>query len=556
MADQDNALLEEVKKLGKLFDDRFTQVDAAVKQGADRNDELAKEFEKVKPAIEKLEKIQTEVRRGNGEADKSPLTDENAAHDKYAKILDTDGWRGLPLTKALSTPHTHEMVKDAPDVDLFKRLQDYHDACVIKHWIFNFKYGATQPEKAREKLLADIDVKTYFKLRERCGFGKAADLAATVKAGKHNSSYSFEDINQVAKANEIHNPEGGAGANLDFTLLSGALIQRMRLDLVVANQFRRLPLTRSSQKLPGLTNDSMGVWGGGSQVMIPPRDALGTGTSPTNVYPPFSSPNFYSALSTMQVQWDVEPLLCFLIWNDYMEEDSIIDWVPLMRDQAAYGAARALDRTLLDGDTAGTHRDTDVTVSNDFRKAIDGFRKMAVNYDIDNSGGTFDIDDFHTMRASLGIYAQNPDRVVCFMALKHWFQLIGNAAASASGDLIRRADTIGADKATLRSGILGQVYGIDCLPSEFIRTDVDATGLRGASGNTKGVIVMANRDRFALGQFNQVRIETTRHAPILTNIIQAHLRVDFQPWDQNALSSGSFQAGLSDVPCNVTFNNA
>ena len=112
-----------------------------------------------------------------------------------------------------------------------------------------------------------------------------------------------------------------------------------------------------------------------------------------------------------------------------------------------------------------------------------------------------------------------------------------------------------ADLATLRSGILGKVYNIDVLPSEFVRVDVDATGVRGASGNTKGLVVMANRDRFAVGQFNQVRIETTRYAPILTNIIQAHLRVDFQPWDQNALSSGSFSAGLTDVPCNVTFNN-
>jgi hypothetical protein len=40
---------------------------------------------------------------------------------------------------------------------------------------------------------------------------------------------------------------------------------------------------------------------------------------------------------------------------------------------------------------------------------------------------------------------------------------------------------------------------------------------------------------------------------VLTNLIQSDVRVDFQPWDQNMLTSGSF-ATLTDAPANVMYN--
>jgi hypothetical protein len=205
----------------------------------------------------------------------------------------------------------------------------------------------------------------------------------------------------------------------------------------------------------------MGVWGGGSQQRIPPRDA----SNPLVQTPNFTAPNMYSQLAFGFTQFDVEHLLVYMIWNDDMEEDSIIPWVPMMRDQAAYGAARALDRTILDGDETATHRDFDVTASNDFRKAIYGLRKMCTANDLDASGATFDLDDIHTLRTSLGIYGKDPSKLRLILPLKLWYQLVGNTAASSSGDILRRVDTIG-PRATVLSGQVAEPYGIPLIVSE------------------------------------------------------------------------------------------
>lgn len=513
--------------------DSFEKVQA---ERANMQEELTK-FQSIVGEIQKdVQKLRQEMPSG------MPLT------QREGDVLAKRGrMHELGIMKALGVPSDHGDIRADDQADI-SRLQKLHDASVMQFHVLRRKHDMS-PESAGRALLAKRDFQNYIKLRARLGFGTEDGLRDAMAKGtfKHYHDPNTKEVDlEIEKADEVMNPAASAQSALDFTILSPQLIERMRLQLVVANAVRRETLTRANQTLPTQTNDAMGVWGGGSANPLPER------SSTTNPFPTFTSPNYYSNIIFGSVTYNSQHCMTFLPFNDDMEEDSIIPFMPRMLDAASYGSARAIDRAILDGDTAGTHRDADVTATNDLRKAWNGIRKMSVNNDLDNSGGQFDVDDFHALRTSLGIYGWNVDELICFANIRDIYRMIG--ASSGSGDLLRRVDTIG-DRATLLRGTLATVYGIPLAASEFVRIDVDATGVRGVSGNTKSIVAMLNHRRFALSSYGLSRVESWRVPPKFMTIVQADARVDFKPWDEHALSSGSFTAG-ADVPCNVMFNNA
>ena len=420
------------------------------------------------------------------------------------------GFRALPLRKALTLPANHAMVR-GEDAEEIKNLHDFHDAAVIKYHILKKKSDATQ---AWARLKEDQDFKTYAAILARNGF--------------------------VQKANEIMHPDsGGVGATLDFTMLSATMIDKMRLELVVADKFREIQLTRPTQKFPTRTADGFGVLGGSTTTSPPARDTISN---------PFPSAAHFTTPTFSERQFDVKHLLVFMWWNDDMVEDSIVPWLPMMREDISYFAARTLDRAILDGDTTGTHMDDDVTAATDFRKAFYGLRKMSAN-NLENQGAAaLDDGDLHTLRASLGIYGKNPSDLICFMALKQYYELVSLGVLSATIANINAPANVLA-----QNGVVNAWWGIPIAVSEFVRTDVNATGFNDSSANTKAVVYMANKNRFVRARYGTVQIEDTRVAPMLTTVLQNDVRIDFGAWDERTITSGSF-ASADDVPVNCLRN--
>ena len=417
------------------------------------------------------------------------------------------GWKALPLKKALTISPNHDMLQGQDREDV-KQLHDLHDACAIKYQILKKRSDSTQ---AWSRMRSDQDFINYVGFLNRTGL-------------------------MTQKANEIMHPDsGGVGATLDFTLLSSTMIDKMRLALVIANQFQEITLTRATQKFPTRTADGFGVLGG-STATSPP--ATGTLSNPFPTIAHFTNPTF------SERQFDVKHLLVFMWWNDDMLEDSIVPWLPMMREDISYFAARTLDRAILDGDLTGTHMDTDVAAANanDFRKAWYGLRKMSkANWTAGGSAAITEV-KVHALHKSLGIYGKDPARMRYVASLKSMYDLVGLGVLNTS------IKTAPFDSLT-STGTITSLWGSPLLISEFIRGDIGVTGVNEASANTFTTFGAFNVDRFVVARHGTVQIEDTRIAPMLTTVLQNDVRIDFGPWDEQTLTSGQW-AVQNDVPCN------
>ena len=66
-------------------------------------------------------------------------------------------------------------------------------------------------------------------------------------------------------------------------------------------------------------------------------------------------------------------------------------------------------------------------------------------------------------------------------------------------DQVQLAQNIGVDRATIRTGDLGEIYGMPVVISEFLSADLQSTGKFTTTGGATTSALLVNKDRFKLG---------------------------------------------------------
>lgn len=447
-----------------------------------------------------------------------PMTDEQGRFATQRGGL-FEGRFKLGLQKMLDLPASNPMLLDR-DKERLRAVQDLHDAVVIRYWHESMKAGRfTNHEQVIEKVRSSFDFQLYQQHLVAAGYEKAA--------------------------NEILNPIAGTagGQNLDFTLLSSQLIDLVRVSVVVAAQFRTVPLTRARQEFPALRTDTKSILGGsilgGSiGVPLPANDP----SAPTT-FPPSTAivrPGFG------QVAFNCIHNLGFIPWTDDMVDDSVVPFLPMIRDQGSIMIARGRDAAIINGDVQATHIDTDVTAATDIRKAWNGLRRLGQNNRFDAAGVPLAV-HFNSMMKLLGKYAQNPAQLVMFFNVIDWLAL-------AADPQLATVDKIGIDRATLRQGVIDRVSGVDIVVTEEIRRDLDIDGEYDGTPTDNTTFILANRERFWLGVKGETKVEEVRVPQALANWLQVDVREDFKPLDlDDTVSPLIFPTGGS-VPVAVAVN--
>lgn len=343
---------------------------------------------------------------------------------------------------------------------------------------------------------------------------------------------AYVDAGYARAANDIMNPAGGEGVNLEFTLLTGQLLEYVRLATTVAPQFREVTLPRHKTEFPVLRGDTKAKLGGTS---LPATNADNVAGAPLSAY--------RLTADFGKIAFDCKHCLGFLMYNDDMVEDSVVPIVPVLTEQTAIMIARATDAAIINGDLTGTHMDSDVTAADDFRKAWYGLRKLSQNNEA-SIGAAITVPDIQTMEFKLGKFAQRPQELVLFLSIKEWLKLMQD-------DKVRLVLNAGVDLATLRTGVISNLFGIDIVVTEEIRRDLNASGDFDNTTTTKTIEILCNRTRFWIGRTRDVRTETVRAPQALTNWVQADVRLDFQPIDKESTDT-IFAAG--DAPVCVGIN--
>ncbi len=228
------------------------------------------------------------------------------------------------------------------------------------------------------------------------------------------------------------------------------------------------------------------------------------------------------------VQFNAEDLAARRSYSDNLEQDAVISAVDYLRGRLARGIARQLDLAILDGDTSGTHMDSDVTLATDPRKMWIGLRRKArtdagANVDL----GTFNLDGLLSMPANMQEYADYPEDLVWLFASKtYWGKLITlKDAADNPAFLPAYAPGV---QTPIVTGQIGWLAGIPVVYSGLVRTNLNATGVYDGTTTTKTVAYLVNRQAWLLGERREITFESGKDIETGTFKLVARWRGDLQ----------------------------
>jgi len=317
--------------------------------------------------------------------------------------------------------------------------------------------------------------------------------------------YELERNTELRKAMDTAaSGEGGAWVP---TMFSAQLIDDIRLALRVSALF------------PSIT---MPAGAGAFEVPVQGarRDAYlvgeATADSGNTAYPASTPP-------TAKITFTAIKHALRILFSDELEEDSAIAIMPLVRSELVYALANAEESAVVNGDTAGTHQDSNVTAATDVQKSFNGLRKHSGGSSGDAAVdiGTLSLANLRSIRQGMGKFGTNPADLAWVVGLSGYIQLLGLSE-------VVTVDKFG-PAATVTNGTLGFLDGIPIVVSEHVKQNLNATGVYDGTTTTKTVMLLAHQPSFYKAEKpGGLKVESDRDINIGQNIMVASRRYDFK----------------------------
>lgn len=268
--------------------------------------------------------------------------------------------------------------------------------------------------------------------------------------------------------------------------LSGSLLERVTLELQVAALFPTIEMPTNPFDLPGV---SVARARGGKAT----EQTGDTGQTKFKLVTP----------ATRAVTLTAAKFATRVLVSRELEEDSLIAVLPFVETELVDTTSADIEDCVVNGDTTGTHQDSDTTASDDPRKNFDGLRKLApAGAKTDASNAALTAAMLRTNRKKMGKYgARSSD-------LAHVVGIAGYVALLSDSNL-QTVDKYG-PAATLLAGELGKVDGAPVIVSEYVRQDLNASGVHDGTTTNRSVALTVNRRGFLVGNRRGVTVQVLR----------------------------------------------
>ncbi len=294
------------------------------------------------------------------------------------------------------------------------------------------------------------------------------------------------------------------GAEWVPTLLSADFITKFRMQAKVAALFPDFAMPSNPWKMP--------YFGGLSASNF---YFVGESTSDEPAASPTSTP------ATGDQTLTAKKLKARILFSDELVEDSIVPVIETLRADLATAGTEVIEDVIINGDTTATHQDSDVTDSKDRRKAWNGLRDLCPS-GTKGSLATFTAySHLAAFRVLMGKYGINPNELAFITGSVGYHKFLG------------LTETITPDKygpgAVILTGELGKVAGIPIIVSEYIRENLNATGVYDGTTTTKTQVLIVNRRGFMLGTRGGVKLTFKAEAEVDQNQLIMSFRKAFQP---------------------------
>ncbi|MHA1746586.1 MAG: phage major capsid protein [Promethearchaeota archaeon] len=307
-----------------------------------------------------------------------------------------------------------------------------------------------------------------------------------------------ESTSELRKA--MDTATSGEGSEWIPTAFSQDLVEKVRLQLKVAALHERIDIPTPTYRVP--------VEGADAVAYLVPESKSDEATKIKASTP-----------GTKRVSFSAQKLASRILFSEELSEDSVIPILPYLRNKIIRALAIAQETATINGDTSGTHQDSDVTDSLDARKAWNGYRKLALSSAKVNLG-TFSTTNLRAMRKKMGKYGVDPNQLAWIVGISAYNAMLGLSE-------VLTLDKYG-PKATILTGELAKFDNIPVIVSEYIREDLNASGVYDGTTTNKTIVLLVRRDAFLYGDRRKVKVKTGEIIETDQTQIVCTQRVDFE----------------------------
>jgi HK97 family phage major capsid protein len=313
----------------------------------------------------------------------------------------------------------------------------------------------------------------------------------------------------------------GQGDEWVPTAISASYIEEYELEKKLAAAFREIPMATNPFQLP--------VQQGVTKARLVSEAAAATDA------------NF----NTEKLQFDAKKLVEYYILPEELNEDSAPAILELARGEVLAAQIRAVEDAIVNGDDSGTHMDSDIVSAASNQKAWKGLRKLALaaSSTTSFSGAGVTKAGLDAMRKQMGKYGTSPKELAWVVGPSVYAQMLNI-------DEVATLEKFG-PQATILTGALAVFRGIPIIVSEFVRENLNASGVYDGTTTNRSVCHLANIRRFYLGLRRPIRVKVQQDARAEYDRWQlvSYQRLDFKGHKQagEAYASGATSAERSSV---------
>lgn len=240
-----------------------------------------------------------------------------------------------------------------------------------------------------------------------------------------------------------------------------------------------------------------------------------------------------STPGTGGVTFDAQIFGARALFSKSIEADSAIAILPYVSRKLVQSFVDAEEKAILDGDSDGTHQDSDTNTAGATSAswAWDGLRKRALANAGASGGSALTVALLAARRAAMVRYGLNPAECAFITNISGYYALLSDTN-------VLTVDKLG-PQATILNGQLASLYGIPIIVSEWVRENLNASGVHDAITTTKTYALCVNRNEWVMGTRSPLAIETddSIYRETHQRVLVGFMREDFRNINANGSSA-------------------
>ena len=343
--------------------------------------------------------------------------------------------------------------------------------------------------------------------QDKIGAGPEQDRVARVK-GMLDSYYGKNEL--APRLKSFGSTVMGSGDDWVPTLISAQYVEEFQLVRAVEDKFQELPLASSPYELPIVQG-------------VTKARKVSENTAASD-----------ASFGTSKITFSPSKLVEYYIIPEELNEDSAPAIYQLGTREVVEAQRRAVEAAIINGDNDGTHIDSDTQAlgADVAEKIWKGLRRQALANSA--NGGTVSFGNavisdagLRSMRSAMKKFGVNPSELCWFVdpvALQQMMALSSVATLEKYGP-----------SATVVTGELARYQGIPIVSSEFMRSDLNASGVYDGTTMTRTGILLVNMRRWWVGTRRPIRVKIQEDLPGQDRwLLASYQRKDFQGHAQSA----------------------